>query len=310
MGYQQVRHWLTYLMVRILVCIIQATPLRCCEHFSRLMAVLAWRLFRFRRQLIEDNLKYAFPAMSKRDRTAIALGMWAHLTLLICEIAHTARKVHRTNWRQHIRLNREGDLVRLLLETRPLVLLSGHFGNFELAGYAAGLYGFTNHTIARPLDNPYLNKFIGGFRRLNGQYILPKQGSSADIQRLLAADGTLAILGDQYAGRKGCWVDFLGRPASYHKSIALFSLTTKSPLATCYARRLGQPLQFEIGLADVFDPTRPQDVMTDLPGITQWYNDVLESVVLRDPEQYWWIHRRWKGSPPAPAQHSSLARSA
>jgi len=310
MGYQRAKDWLTYLTVRVLVCIIQSVPLRCCRHFSRVMATVAWSLVRFRRELIDENLKHAFPSMSKQQRAATAFGMWAHLVLMICEIAHTSRKIHRTNWRRHIQLSRGRELVTQLLESKPLVLLTGHFGNFELAGYATGLCGFSNHTMARPLDNPYLNSFIAGFRQLNGQYILSKQGSSDEVQRLLGADGTLAILGDQYAGRKGCWVDFLGRPASYHKAIALFSLTNNAPLAICFARRLGEPLQFELGLADFFDPSSPATVVPDIPGITQWYNAVLESLVRRDPEQYWWVHRRWKGDPPASAQHASLARSA
>ncbi|MFP6601300.1 MAG: lysophospholipid acyltransferase family protein [Pirellulaceae bacterium] len=310
MGYERTKHWLTYLMVRVVVCIIQSVPLRFCREFSRVMATVAWRLVRFRRELIDENLKHAFPSMSQQQRNATAFGMWEHLVLMICEIAHTSRKIHRTNWRRHIHVSGDRKLVTQLLESRPLVLLTGHFGNFELAGYAAGLYGFSNHTIARPLDNPYLNDFIAGFRQLNGQYILPKQGSSAEVQRLLRENGTLALLGDQYAGRKGCWIDFLGRPASYHKAIALFSLTNNAPLATCYARRLGKPLQFEISVEDFFDPTSPADVVADIPGITRWYNGVLESVIRRHPAQYWWVHRRWKGDPPAPAQHPSLARSA
>ncbi len=310
MRYQQAKHWLIYLLVRMAVCLIQALPLRWCHQFSKLLSLLAWRVFRFRRDLIDSNLKHAFPEMSADQRTTTALGMWTHLVLMVCEIAHTSRKIHRTNWRHHIRLSGDRQLVRLLLETRPLVLLTGHFGNFELAGYAAGLYGFSNHTIARPLDNPYLNRFIGGFRRVNGQYILPKQGSSSAIQRLLGSDGTLGILGDQYAGRKGCWIDFLGRPASYHKAIALFSLTNQAPLAGCYARRLGRPLQFEIGLEDFYDPGTPSRIPADIPGITEWYNGVLESVVRRDPEQYWWVHRRWKGDAPVNTETATLARSA
>ena len=310
MAHQKLKHWLTYIAVRLLVCNIQAIPLRLCRPFANTMAALTWRRLRFRRTVIDDNLRHAFPEMSAPERDAIGQGMWSHLVLQVCEIAHTARKVHRTNWRRHIRLSGERELVTRLLEQRPLVLLSGHFGNFELAGYAAGLYGFANYSIARPLDNPYLNQFISSFRKLNGQYVLPKQGSAPDIQRLLARNGTLAILGDQYAGRKGCWLDFLGRPASYHKSIALFALASRATLATCYARRLDSPLQFEIGLTSAFDPGDPGDVPCDLPGITQWYNDSLESIVHRAPEQYWWVHRRWKGTPPTRSKPPVLARIA
>jgi KDO2-lipid IV(A) lauroyltransferase len=167
-----------------------------------------------------------------------------------------------------------------------------------VAGYAAGLYGFSNYTIARPLDNPYLDRFIGNFRRLNGQYILPKQGSAPKIQKILDGSGTLVLLGDQYAGQKGCWVDFFGRPASCHKGIALFSLANNAPLATCYAKRLSEPLSFELGLADIFDPAIETKPAAEIKTVTQWYNEVLEAVVEETPGQYWWVHRRWKGHPP------------
>ncbi|MEO2023172.1 MAG: lysophospholipid acyltransferase family protein [Pirellulaceae bacterium] len=298
MGYRQIKNWLTYLLVRMLICIIQSLPLRFCQRFSRFMAKLAWQGLRIRRQVIEENLRHAFPYLSQGQRDMIALDMWSHLCLMVCEIAHTARKIHRTNWRNHIRLKRARQLVGLLLSDRPTVLVSGHFGNFEVAGYAAGLYGFSNYTIARPLDNPYLDRFIGNFRRLNGQYILPKQGSASKIQKILGGRGTLVLLGDQYAGQKGCWVDFFGRPASCHKGIALFSLTNNAPLATCYSKRTSGPLTFELGLADIFDPATETETDPDIASVTQWYNEVLEAVVEETPGQYWWVHRRWKGHPP------------
>ena len=298
MGFHHIKNWLIYVVVRMLICIIQSLPLRFCEAFARFMSRLAWHRLRIRRSVIEDNLRHAFPYLSQDERDSIALDMWNHLCLMVCEIAHTARKIHRTNWRKHIQLNRARQLVQLLLADRPTVLVSGHFGNFEVAGYAAGLYGFSNYTIARPLDNPYLDRFIGSFRSLNGQYILPKKGSAPQIQEILDGSGTLVLLGDQHAGAKGCWVDFFGRPASCHKGIALFSLINNAPLATCYSKRLSGPLSFELGLADIFDPAIKNDPEPEITTITQWYNEVLETVIEEAPGQYWWVHRRWKGHPP------------
>ena len=262
------------------------------------MASVAWKVLKVRREVIEENLRHAFPNLDPAQRAKIAFDMWAHLCLMICEIAQTARSIHRTNWRQHIQLRRDRELVRLLLEDRPTVLVSGHFGNFEIAGYVAGLYGFSNHTIARPLDNPYLDRFIGGFRRLNGQFILPKKGSAGDVQTLLDQGGTLVLLGDQFGGQKGCWINFFGRPASCHKAIALFSLTHDAPLATCYSRRLDAPLRFEVGMADYFDPLKVSSLKAEIEPITQWYNEILESIIRGHPSQYWWVHRRWKKTPP------------
>ena len=298
MHFQQAKNWLTYFAVRLAVCLIQSFPLRYCQWFSHLMAMIASRVLGIRRQVIDDNLAHAFPDLTPAERHKIARDMWVHLCLMVCEIAQTARRIHRTNWRQYIELDRDRELIMLLLQDRPAILVSGHFGNFELAGYIAGLYGFSNYTIARPLDNPYLDRFISSFRRLNGQFILPKQGSAADVQAILDRGDTLVLLGDQYGGPRGCWVDFLGRPASCHKAIALFALTNQAPLATCYARRLGSPLRFKIGPAHIYDPTADSSVPPEIHAVTQKYHETLESMVRSHPSQYWWVHRRWKGCPP------------
>src|SRR6185436_19397024 len=121
---------------------------------------------------------------------------------------------------------------------RPIVMVSGHFGNFEMGGYVAGLLGFPSHTVARTLDNPYLDRFIRRFREANGQFILPKNGSAGQIDSVLKSGGLLVALGDQHAGPKGCWVEFFGKPASYHKAISLFPLINGAPLLLVCARRL------------------------------------------------------------------------
>src|SRR6185295_14986309 len=128
-------------------------------------------------------------------------------------------------------------------DDRPLVIVSGHYGNFEFAAHALAVLGFPSCAIARPLDNIYLDRFLHRFRGANGQRILPKNGSAAEIDALLARGGTLLFLADQFAGPKGCWVDFFGRPASTHKAIALFSLSNDAPLLFCFSRRIGEPLE-------------------------------------------------------------------
>src|SRR5947209_13223885 len=102
-------------------------------------------------------------------------------------------------------------MVECLLSGRPLLLVTGHFGNWELGGYVLGLLGFTTHAIARPLDNPYLDVFLRRFRERTGQKIVAKHGSFDQIQSLLARSQVLATLGDQDAGARGLFVEFFGR---------------------------------------------------------------------------------------------------
>lgn len=285
-----------YMLVRVFVCLLQALRIETCQRLARWLAWLATDVLRFRQQLIDENLQHAFPKKSPQWRRRISSRMWEHLFLMIAEIAHFPRKVHDTNWRDYITFKNESQMMRELFRSRPRVFVSGHFGNFELAGYTLGLFGFPTFTVARPLDNPYLDRFVNHFRALKGQYILPKQGSAGEVAALLEGRGTLGVLADQHAGPKGCWVDFFGRPASTHKAIAVFALTNNAPLMVGYARRLGKPLHYEMALETLVEPATMDPSLNDVFALTQWYTRVLENVVRRTPDQYWWVHRRWKDS--------------
>ncbi len=299
MSLSNLADFLVYVLVRVFICTIQAMRLDTCRMVAGHLATLACDVLRLRRGVVEDNLRIAFPQLDDRQRRALVWRMWEHLFLMVAEIAHAPRKIHRSNWKRHIVVADVGKVVTFLLDERPKVLVSGHFGNFELSGYVLGMFGFATFTVARPLDNKYLHDFVNSFRSKTGQSMLPKQGSSPEIARLLAAGGALGVLGDQAAGPKGCWVDFFGQPASTHKAIALFSLANDAPLALGYAIRTGGPLQYEIGFADVADPAAdPTGKLRSVRPLTEWYSRRLEALVGRAPEQYWWLHRRWKGEPP------------
>lgn len=287
-----------YVVVRLFVCFVQAMPLDTCTSVARGLATLAGDVLKIRRSVIEDNLRHAFPEMTAAERQMLTWRMWEHLFLMIVEVCHAPRKIHDTNWRDYITLYNADQMIRAFFDDRPTICICGHYGNFELSGYLMGILGFPTYTIARPLDNPYLDRFLNDFRGKTGQFILSKTGSSGQIERILQGGGILALLGDQNAGPKGCWVDFFGRPASSHKGIALFTLGSEAPTIFCFTRRLERPLHQMMGTTGVLDPhTMPAD-MRSVPAITEWYTRHLEQTIRRAPEQYWWVHRRWKDTRP------------
>lgn len=288
------RHLLTYLAVRVFICIVQTLPLDACERLAGLLATLFCNILGIRRRIVDDNLRHAMPELSDEQRHQLSWRMWRHLFLLVAEVAHAPRKIHETNWRQFVRLDRSERLVRALLDDRPLVLISGHFGNFELAGFILGILGFPTYTVARTLDNRHLDAFVNRFRGVTGQHIVPKNGGYEQILSILRQGGTMAFLADQYAGSKGCWVNFFGRPASAHKAIALFSLDNQAPLFIGYARRLDKPLTYELALEGIADPNCLPAEQRGIRELTQWYTTGLEAVISRHPDQYWWLHDRWK----------------
>src|SRR5207302_3983874 len=99
----------------------------------------------------------------------------------------------------------------------------GHYGNWEVLGYMLATLGFDTTSVARPLDNRYVNRWLLGVRERKGQRIIDKRGAMTDIAPLLDRGGTVAFIADQDAGRKNLFVDFFGRKASTYKSIGLLA---------------------------------------------------------------------------------------
>jgi KDO2-lipid IV(A) lauroyltransferase len=289
--------YLVYLALRVVFCILQALPTKECLRLAEPLSHLVTDVFKIRADVIDDNLRHAFPELSAAERKVLSRRHWQHLLLMIFEIASAERKIHLTNWRNHIRFRNKRVLVRELLKRQPRVLVSGHYGNFEVGGMIIGLFGFPVFTIARPLDNRFLDNFFKRLRAAHGLQMLKKQGSAKEAAALLASGTPLMVLGDQAAGERGCWVDFFGRPASTHKAIALFGLSFSAPMVVVYCRRLDHPLLFEVGCEAVADPAVDLEEYCGVRELTEWYTQQLETIVRRDPHQYWWAHRRWKGKP-------------
>ncbi|MCO6047895.1 lipid A biosynthesis acyltransferase [Aeoliella sp. ICT_H6.2] len=298
MTFRNAKDYAGYVVLRVLIAMVQALPPRLCERTADLLALLFTKVVPVRRKVLSENLRIAFPNATDEQVRQTSHQMWRHLFLMVMEIAHTPRKVHRTNWRQMFNVPDDEAIIRTMYTSRPSVVISGHYGNFELGGYLMGLFGFPTHTVARKLDNPYVDRFINEFRGRTGQHMLPKQGSGEMIEELLSSGGALTLLGDQAAGHKGCWVPFFGKPASTHKAVALFSLSFKAPTLVVGVRRKRRMLQYHVDVADLVDPADADFTHAGVQPMTEWYTGCLERLIVAAPEQYWWIHKRWKGNPP------------
>ena len=291
---RRILDYLVYVIVRILICIVQAIRIETGSRMARGLAWLFCDVIRIRRGVVDDNLAHAFPAMSPAERRHLARQMWEHLFLLVLEVAHTPRKIHETNWRDFVDLVNKVDFVRCLMDDRPLLIVTAHLGNFEVGGYILGILGFPTYTVARTLDNPYLDRFVNDFRGRTGQHIIPKNGGFDQIVDILGQGGVMTLLADQYAGAKGCWVEFFGRPASAHKAIALLALDNNARVSVTAVRRLHRPMHFQMINHATIDPHDVGNSLGTIRDLTQWYTSKLEDLIRIEPGQYWWLHRRWK----------------
>lgn len=287
-----------YGAVRLLVAVIQTLPLDMGDAICRALARLVTGPIKVRQQAIEQNLTLVFPDSDPESRQELVRAMWHHLLLMVCEIAWAQRRLHRTNWSRHVTFRQNRQILRYVLDTRPVVTVTGHFGNFEIGGYVTGLMGVNTLTIARELDNRFIHRWVERFRGAKGQLMVNKDGCANVVNQHLDQGGILALLADQYAGPKGCWVNFLGVPASSHKALALFAIASRAPMLVGVTRRIGGPMQFEMNCVGVADPADDaEDVCGSVQDLTAWYCDRLGSSIEKSVEQYWWLHRRWRTPP-------------
>jgi len=303
--------FIAYATVRIVVAVIQVLPVDMGDALCRTLARVFTGPIKIRKKLTQQNLQMVFPTAGESERQALTESMWRSLLLMGCEVAWAQRRLHLCNWPKHVRFRENKTMLKAMLSRRPTITVTGHFGNFEIGGYMTGLMGFQTTSIARRLDNEYLHRWVERFRSAKGQHLVDKEGCAPEVERLLHQGGTLSLLADQHAGEKGCWVDFLGTPASCHKALALFSLSSQAPMLVGYTRRVeGKPMQFETGCVGVADPQN--DMHGNCRGVeplTRWYNQQLAHAIAMSVEQYWWLHRRWR-QPPAKVLKRLQKRSA
>jgi KDO2-lipid IV(A) lauroyltransferase len=302
-----------YLLVRLVVACAQTMTIEQSYALARALGWLAYRVDKRHRQIGFDNLKHAFGDVYNDDqRYQILRKMYDHFFMVIMEIVHTPRKIHLTNWRDWlVVVNYVPSMDKRITADRPMILLTGHYGNWELAGYIFGLFGFPTVSVARILDNPFLERYIRSFREKTGQMLVPKRGGYDQEVEVLKNNGLLGFVADQDGGPRGVFVDFFGRPASTHKAIALLAIEHQAPVVVGVSRRIGPGFRYEFRCEDVIDPADLAGTPDDVRILTQRFTSALERLIRQDPTQYLWLHRRWKSQPKikSPARESVHASS-
>ena len=225
--------------------------------------------------------------------------------MFIVETVAIPRLLTPTSWPKYVRPSHINGPLRLLTERDPVLFLTGHCGNWELLGFVLALLGFQMSALARPLDNPYIDRWIRDVREARGLHVLTKWGATTEVQKIIEAGGRVGFIADQNAGDDGLFVPFFGRLASSYKSIGLIAMRYEIPIAVGAARRCNGQFSYELDDLDTIYPCDWQDQPDPLFYITARFNRAIELGIRRAPEQYLWVHRRWKSRPP----HERLGRA-
>ena len=259
---------------------------------------LLYHLFPYRRGVVLGNLRRVFGGyVPEEEILKLAQAYYAHYIRFLLEFLRLPfmSTERRKAW---MRIENMEVALRAHAQGRGILLLTGHFGNFEVST-VAGIGQFPGyrglfHFVRRPLKPQLLNDFITWRTRQAGFGTLAKRGSLDKILELLAGGAIVVYVFDQHAGKgTGITVDFFGHPAGTFKSVALIALDTGVPVVPAYSWR--EPdgrhvLRFEEPLPLI----EHEDIGEAIRRNTRAYNEVIERMLLRHPEQWIWMHRRWK----------------
>jgi KDO2-lipid IV(A) lauroyltransferase len=244
----------------------------------------------------EENLRHAFPDWAPERRLRTARGVYAHFGRMILDIlwlrGHSRDEVMSrldVIGREHVEKAYSG--------RRGAIFVTAHLGNWEVIGLAHGWTFGPIEVIARPLDNPALDRRMCAFREMAGNRVVYKQDALRQVLRTLHAGGGVAILMDQNVQEKdGIFVDFFGRPAATTTVAAALAVKTGCALVPGHTT-IGPDGRYRA----VYDPplqwTPSGDKQADIARLTQELTRVIEGWIRQHPEQWLWIHRRWKTQP-------------
>ena len=261
------------------------------------VGALAGRIDRRHTAIALDNLQRAYgDELSADERERVLRACWRHFGRITFDALAFPR----------LKEEALGSIVKVyglehareaLAQGRGALVFSAHYGHWEAGAYAMGLLGIPFAVIARPLDNPVLDRRLIQLRSGSGNAVIPKRRAVRETMRALGRGAGVAILIDQDAGADGVFVPFFGRLASTTPTLALLALRTEAPIVPVFARvERDGTIAVHIEPVVVSRPTGDRDA--DVLRLTADCTAIVERWTRRNPEQWLWLHRRWKTRPP------------
>jgi KDO2-lipid IV(A) lauroyltransferase len=295
-----------YVALRVVVCGLLMLPTEWSAGLVRFLSRFGYWFDRKHRHIALDNLNRAFPGRyTDRQSARLVRDVFEHFGELLLEMALIPRKVHRRSWPKLITMTDPMGDRAVFSSGRPVLVVTAHYGNWELASYWPGFLGVKGHIVVRPMENPYIETLVKKFREGSGAKVLSKNGDAGEMMTVLAKGGVVCTIGDQNAGPRGLFVNFFGRPASTHKAMAVLALRTRALMYVGGFRKVGGLLRYTVHPMDLIDAGEYAGRPDAVVAVTQRMNDALERLVRLDPRQYLWLHRRWKHQPPIAASKAA-----
>jgi KDO2-lipid IV(A) lauroyltransferase len=266
-------------------------------NISRKLAIILAALFYFlipiRKKIVIQNLKIAFPELSRKAVKNITFNNYKNFAIVLIELMLipflSREEINRVMKKDNIEI-----IKNKFLENKGLITLSAHFGNWELlASSVSSHVDVKFHIIVKSLRNPFVDKWMNSARTKWMNEIIPLGVAVRKSFQVLKEKGARAILGDQRGPEEGIKMIFFGKETSVYTGPAVFSLRTGAPILVVFCIR--QPdYSYKIDVHEINHENLPEDENAQIIEITRRYISLLEEYIKQYPEQWLWMHKRWK----------------
>ena len=289
--------FIQYALAESVLRILGSIPRNLAYSVGDIVAGASYRLARRQRETGMYNLRMALPDLSDDERARIIRQVFRNLGRLLVEFSHFP-KLNRDNIPEIVEYEGFDNYLEGHRRGRGILYLTAHVGSWELCSFAHSIYGYPLKFLTRPIDNPLIDRLITRFRTWGGNQVIDRTHAVRGVLKALGNNEAVGILADQNTTRsEGVFVDFFGIPAATTPGVATFALRTGAAVIPVYLRwdksRKRHILHFAPPLDLIVTGDRKQDIVEN----TRMFNQVLETFVRKFPDQWLWIHRRWKTRP-------------
>jgi len=285
---RRIKHILEYLILIIILTTSNPFSWQSLPYIGRLFGTIVYLIIRMRRRVAIENIKLALNLGENKARK-IALSSFISIATTIFEITHLGLKYHKDPSKL-IKFSRFDVFERAKNDRNGAILLSAHYGNWEIMASVIAKSGYNARAIVKRQANPYVENLFVRLRKRYGIRVLYMENSAREIIRLLKKNEFVAVLADQYAGESGIMAEFFGRKASTWGQIGRIAQIANSPIITGLDMRLVNNKHFAV-IDDLWYIKSKDNAERNF---AEEYNRRLEHLIKFYPQQYLWMHRRWK----------------
>ena len=291
------RHRLEYVPVWVLVHVLAVLPRPLARLAGMSMGWAVWLLFGRLRRVGMRNQQIAFPEKSRRARRKIVRRMFLHLGRQLVEFCKFPQYT-RENVSEVIIYDGIENFEAAQARGKGVLFLTAHLGGWELSSFMHSIHGHAMHIVARGLDNPYVDRLVRRYRTLHGNRIFDKDDYARGLLKAIRDGETVGILMDtNMTPPEGIFADFFGVPACTASGLARVALITQAAVLPGFAfwdRQIGK---YRLHMAPALSLVRSGDDEADVIANTRLFNQTIEAYVRKYPDQWLWVHRRWKTRP-------------